>query len=333
MMNGEHELFDVTIIGGGSAGLFAAYYTGMREMNTKIIENQSDLGGTVSVFYPEKYIYDVGGIAKISGDKLIGQLKEQALMFDPTIIFNQKVERLERQDDGTYILTTNTGEVHHTKTVIIAVGPGAFSVNRLKLNNELINPGKHIHYESVDPEKFAGKSVLIYGGVNTAVTLANSLSGIAEKVLLMHKHDKFKALEPDLEQLKHSDVEILTPYTMTGLNGHQDELTSIHARNIKTKEDRSIPVDDLIICQGYSFDLSPVTDWGFTLESRRIPVNENMETHMKGVFVAGDIAGYPQKWRLLASAFNEAITAANHAKYHVDPAAVKQVYSTIVFDE
>ncbi|GAA0603750.1 ferredoxin--NADP(+) reductase [Virgibacillus siamensis] len=332
-MNGELELFDVTIIGGGSAGLFAAYYTGMREMKTKIIENQSELGGTVSVFYPEKYIYDVGGIAKISGNKLIEQLKEQALMFDPTIIFNQKVERLEQLNDGTYILTTNTGEKHHTKTVIIAVGPGAFSINRLKLNNQFIDPGKHIHYESVDPKNFAGKNVLIYGGINTAVSMANSLSNSAENVYLMHKHDKFKALESDLEQLKHADVEMLTPYTMTGLDGNRDSLVGVHARNIKTKKDLNIPVDDLIICQGYSFDVSPVTDWGFTLENRRIPVNENMETHMKGVFVAGDIAGYPQKWRLLASAFNEAVTAANHAKYHVDPAAAKQVYSTILFDE
>ncbi|WP_077324221.1 NAD(P)/FAD-dependent oxidoreductase [Virgibacillus siamensis] len=330
-MNGEHELFDVTIIGGGSAGLFAAYYTGMRDMKTKIIENQSELGGTVSVFYPEKYIYDVGGISKISGEELVSQLKEQALMFDPTIIYNQKIEQLNQQDDGTYILTTHSGEVHYTKTVIIAVGPGAFSVNRLKLNHGYIDAGDHIHYETVDPEKFAGKDVLLYGGINSAVTLANSLSGIAKKVYLMHKHNKFKSLESELDQLHKSNVEILTPYTMTGLDG--DALSAVHARHIKTKEDQIIPVDDLIICQGYSFDLSPVSDWGFTLESRRIPVNENMETHMKGVFVAGDIAGYPQKWRLLASAFNEAITAANHAKYHVDPSAVKQVYSSIVLDE
>lgn len=333
MMSEEQELFDVTIIGGGSAGLFAAYYTGMRDMKTKIIENHSELGGTVSVFYPEKYIYDVGGISKISGHGLIEQLKEQAFMFGPTIIFNQKVEHLEQQEDGTYILTTHTGEKHHSKTVIITVGPGAFSINRLKLNGEFIEPGERIHYEPVDPERFTGKNVLVHGGVHAAVTQANNLSDVAKKVYLLHKHDKFKSMEPDLEQLKHSDVEILTPYTMTGLDGDQDSLSAIHARNIKTKEDRKFPVDDLIINQGYSFDLSPVTDWGFSLESRRIPVNENMETHMKGVFVAGDIAGYPQKWRLIASAFNEAITAANHAKYHVDPSAAKQVYSTILLDD
>ena len=68
----DKELFDVTIVGGGPAGLFAAFYSGLREMKTKIIEFQPFLGGKVHV-YPEKMIWDVGGLTPVPGSQLIEQ--------------------------------------------------------------------------------------------------------------------------------------------------------------------------------------------------------------------------------------------------------------------
>ena len=75
----EHqELFDVTVIGGGPAGLYSTFYSGLREMKTKLIEYQPKLGGKIHV-YPEKMIWDVGGQTPISGAKLIEQLVEQGI--------------------------------------------------------------------------------------------------------------------------------------------------------------------------------------------------------------------------------------------------------------
>ena len=71
-MNRE-ELFDVTVIGGGPAGLYSAFYSGLREMKTKIIEFQPQLGGKIHV-YPEKMIWDVGGLLPVTGDKLDKEL-------------------------------------------------------------------------------------------------------------------------------------------------------------------------------------------------------------------------------------------------------------------
>lgn len=65
----HHELFDVTIIGGGPAGLYSAFYSGLREMKTKLIEYQPKLGGKLHV-YPEKMIWDVGGQTPVAGAKL-----------------------------------------------------------------------------------------------------------------------------------------------------------------------------------------------------------------------------------------------------------------------
>jgi len=66
----EHELYDVTIIGGGPAGMYTAFYGGMRDLKIKLIEAKGELGGFLHT-YPEKTIWDVGGIPPIRGDKLI----------------------------------------------------------------------------------------------------------------------------------------------------------------------------------------------------------------------------------------------------------------------
>src|SRR3954468_14794487 len=119
-MGNEMKIYDVTIIGGGPVGLFTAFYCGMREMETKIIEFLPYLGGKVSYFYPEKVIRDIGGIPAISGEKLIQQLVEQAQTFNPTIVLNQQVVGLEQLEDGTFLLTSHQGEKHHTRSIILA---------------------------------------------------------------------------------------------------------------------------------------------------------------------------------------------------------------------
>ena len=65
----RNELFDVTVIGGGPAGLYSAFYSGLRGMKAKIIEYQPMLGGKVHV-YPEKMIWDVGGLAALQDETL-----------------------------------------------------------------------------------------------------------------------------------------------------------------------------------------------------------------------------------------------------------------------
>ena len=64
MVVGEPEIYDVTIIGGGPVGLFAAFYSGMRGLRTNIIESLEELGGALTAIYPEKYIYDIAGFPK-----------------------------------------------------------------------------------------------------------------------------------------------------------------------------------------------------------------------------------------------------------------------------
>ena len=125
-------LFDVTIIGGGPAGLFASFYSGLREMKTKVIEYQPRLGGKVHV-YPEKMIWDVGGLTPVLGETLIEQLIQQGLTFDPTVVLNQKVERIGRDESGVFVLHAASGERHYTKTIILAIGGGILEPQRIEL--------------------------------------------------------------------------------------------------------------------------------------------------------------------------------------------------------
>lgn len=71
----DDQVFDITIIGGGPVGLFAAFYAGMRKLSVKIIESLPQLGGQLSALYPEKYIYDIPGFPKIRAQELVDNLK------------------------------------------------------------------------------------------------------------------------------------------------------------------------------------------------------------------------------------------------------------------
>src|SRR5690554_3755313 len=112
----QQDLYDITIIGGGPAGLYSAFYSGVREMKTKLIEYQSKLGGKVHV-YPEKMIWDVGGLKPIPGAQLIDQLVEQGLTFNPEVVLGEKVESITRDEAGIFVLQTASGQLHYSKTV------------------------------------------------------------------------------------------------------------------------------------------------------------------------------------------------------------------------
>src|SRR4051812_17177987 len=89
-----HAITDITIIGGGPTGLFASFYTGMRGATAQIVDALPELGGQLTALYPEKYIFDVGGFAKILAKDLVKALKEQVEQFHHKAHLNQNVVAL-----------------------------------------------------------------------------------------------------------------------------------------------------------------------------------------------------------------------------------------------
>ncbi|MGF9749327.1 NAD(P)/FAD-dependent oxidoreductase [Bacillus velezensis] len=325
----NHEVYDVTIIGGGPIGLFAAFYCGMRELKTKVIEFLPRLGGKVSMFFPEKIIRDIGGIPGIAGEQLIKQLKEQAATFKPDIVLNQRVTGFERLEDGTIVLESSKGEKHYTRTVILAVGMGTLEVNELDSADASRYSGKNLHYKVEKLDAFRDKHVVISGGGDTAVDWANELEPIAASVTVLHRREEFGGLESSVAKMKRSSVRVLAPYRLKHLNGTGERIESVTVCQTESGLSEVIKLDELIINHGFKIDLGPMKDWGLEIEEGRIKADRHMRTNLPGVFVAGDAAHYESKLRLIAGGFTEGPTAVNSAKAYLDPQAEQMaMYST-----
>src|SRR3979411_1505144 len=102
----EHEMKDITIIGGGPAGLFALFYAGMRGASAQIIDALPELGGQLTALYPEKYIFDVAGYPKVLAKDLVRSLAEQAAQCQQPVHLNQRVTGLDERD-GQFVLHTD----------------------------------------------------------------------------------------------------------------------------------------------------------------------------------------------------------------------------------
>ncbi|MDN3019795.1 NAD(P)/FAD-dependent oxidoreductase [Paenibacillus sp. BSR1-1] len=332
-MQENQKVFDITIIGGGPVGLFTAFYGGMRQASVKIIESLPQLGGQLSALYPEKYIYDVAGFPKVRAQELINNLKEQMAKFEPSVALEQSVEKLEKQEDGTFKLTTNK-EVHFSKTVIITAGNGAFQPRRLELESAIQYEKKNLYYFIEDLNQFAGQKVVVFGGGDSAVDWALMLEPIAEKVTIVHRRDKFRAHEHSVENLFNSKVDVKTPYVPAELIGDEDGIKQVvlNAANGEGKE--TIDVDAVICNYGFVSSLGPIKEWGLEIVKNSIAVNSKMETNIPGIYAAGDICIYDGKVKLIACGFGEAPTAVNNAKSFIDPKAkVQPLHSSSMFDK
>ena len=330
-MKEDLQVYDITIIGGGPIGLFTAFYGGMRQASVKIIESLPQLGGQLSALYPEKYIYDVAGFPKVRAQELVNNLKEQMSKFSPTIALEQSVEKVEKQENGVFKLTTTT-EVHYTKTVIITAGNGAFQPRRLELASAVQYEKKNLHYFIDDLYKFAGKKVVVFGGGDSAVDWTLMLEPIAEEISIVHRRDKFRAHEHSVENLENSKAIIKTPFVPGDLVGDENGITQVIINNVNGEQSEAIDVDSVIVNYGFVSSLGPIKEWGIEIDKNSIVVNSRMETNVPGIYAAGDICTYDGKVKLIASGFGEAPTAVNNAKAFIDPKAkIQPLHSSSMF--
>ena len=325
----QDEVYDVTIIGGGPVGLFTAFYSGMRELKTKIIEYLPYLGGKVSYFYPQKIIRDIGGLPHLSGDELTANLIEQARTFEPTIVLEEQVLNCQKHEDGYFILTSQNGAKHYTKTVILATGFGSLKPVELELPHAKELTEKSLHYSIHDIDRFKGKHVLISGGGNSAVDWANELEPIADQVTLIYRKSSFKGIESNVTKMKNSSVQVLTPYEPAELKQENGRLASVIIQNTEQTTFEEVKVDELLINHGFHIDLGPITEWGMEITDAGIVVESSMATSIPGIYAVGDIAQYENKLPLIAGGFNEGPIAVNSAKLYIHPKEpLPHLYST-----
>lgn len=317
------ELYDITILGAGPTGLFAAFYAGLRGMRTKVIEALPEPGGQLAVLYPEKYIYDVPGHPRIMARDLVRQLIEQCHLFEPGFVYSQRIDTLTPLDSGdgpAWRLGTAT-EAHLSRTVLICGGIGAFEPNRLDRLGVAEYEGRGVYYFVKDKRPFRGKRVLIVGGGDTAIDWCLNLKDWAGEVTLIHRRDEFRAHEASLASLRLSGIPMLTHWELKRVlgDGQVRGATIFHNR---TGEERELAVDVVLISIGFKAALGSIEHWGLeTADARHIRVDGHMRTNLPGVFAAGDIAAVEgsEPLNLIVTGFAQAAIAANAAKHHLDP--------------
>lgn len=315
----DAEVYDLTIIGGGPTGLYGAFYAGMRQMKTKIVDSLPQLGGQLAALYPEKYIFDVGGFPRVLAMDLVSLFAEQALQYNPTVCLDEKVTQLSRDDDGLITLTTSKG-FHRTKTVLIAAGVGAFLPRKMDVARVDDLVGKGVQYFVTDTSALQGKRIVIVGGGDSAFDWALGLHEKAASCLLIHRSDKFRAHEDTIARVRESPVEVRSFYELEALHG-DDKLEAITIFDNRTGQEETLACDSLLLNIGFLANLGPIKEWGLQIDKNTIAVDSTMQTNLSGVYAAGDICSYTGKLKLIATGVGEAGTAANYAKAHIDPSA------------
>lgn len=319
-MTEQIVIYDITIIGTGPVGLFAAFYSGLRKAKTKIIESLGEIGGQPTHLFPDKAIHDIPAYPEVKAGYLISQLEKQALQFSPTICLGETVENVDQPTDATPYFTLHTNEgLHYSKTIILAVGNGAFSPRKLTLDEAVMYEDGPLHYFVGDLNQYKDKVVAITGGGDSAVDWALTLEPIAKQVHLIHRRPKFRALESSIEKVSDSSVEIHTPFIPSRIIGDGQQIEKLVLTKPRTDETRTLDIDDLIVSYGFTSSLSALEAWQLKTERNAIWVDDQFQTSTPGIFAIGDCAYYDGKVKLIATGFGEAPQCVNSAMLHIDP--------------
>ncbi|HEV8265400.1 MAG TPA: NAD(P)/FAD-dependent oxidoreductase [Gemmatimonadales bacterium] len=320
------DVKDITIIGAGPTGLFAAFYAGMRGASHRLIDNLDQVGGQLTALYPEKYIFDVAGFPKILSKDLVKGMAEQGLQWKAPLHLGEKVIGLgTTQQNGNPLFTVVTDKDEYPgRTVLIAGGIGAFTPRKLPLKDADQWLGKGLYDRVLNPKEFTKKRVLIVGGGDSAFDWAVNLQGIAKSILMIHRRDGFRAHQATVDQVHAlcaaGKMELRTFWEVKAIHGGE-RIEKVTMFNNKTKEEETVAMDSVIPQLGFVSSLGAIAEWGLEIEKGDIKVSQTMETNIPGIFAAGDITTYPGKLKLIATGVAEACIAVNHAVHFINPSA------------
>lgn len=301
------ERYDVVIIGGGPAGLTAGLYAARYQLKTIIITKL--VGGLVT---EAPIVDDYPGLPEIPGNKLVDQFVKHVRKYDVPIIVDEAVSVIR---DGEYwcVETRLSGRICGY-TVIIAIGS---EKRKLGVPGEDRLAGRGVSYcATCDGPLFKGRRVAVVGGGNSAFTSALYLASLASKVLLIHRRDQFRAFKVYVERAKKTpNIELITNTVITEILGDK-RVEAIRVKNRVTGEEKIIPVDAVFVEIGLVPPKGFLEKIGVELDERGYAkVNPDQSTNLPGIYVAGDAAGGPCKYR-----FEQIITAAAEGAKAADAA-------------
>jgi thioredoxin reductase (NADPH) len=313
---------DVVIIGGGPSGLFQVFELGLLDIRAHVVDSLKQVGGQCSELYPDKPIYDIPALPVCGAQELVDRLMEQIKPFSPEFHLGQTVNELEQKPDGRFLLETSAGTRFDTATVIIAAGLGAFQPRRLRIRDVDAWEGRCVHYRVREPERLAGKNLIILGGGDSALDWTLELNGVANSISLIHRRDEYRAQPASVSRMKS----LVDGESLREFQGHVRSILEEDGefRGLEVmgpdKETVQVEGDEVFVFWGLSPNLGPIADWGLDLDKRQLRVDtEKFETSVPGIFAVGDINTYPGKKKLILSGFHEAALAAFGVQQHIHP--------------
>ena len=314
---------DILIIGAGPTGLFTVFEAGLLKLKCHLIDALPQPGGQCSEIYPKKPIYDIPAYPEILAGDLTDKLLEQSKQFEPGFTLGERAETIEKQSDGSFVVTTNKGTQHKATVVAIAGGLGSFEPRQPAIEHLQSFEDKGVAYIIKDPEVYRNKKVVIAGGGDYALDWAIFLSDVASEVTLIHRRNEFRgALDSvdKVQELKDKGlIKLITPAEVTAVFG-ETKLESIEVVKLGESAVR-IQTDAFIPLFGLSPKLGPIADWGLEIEKNAIKVNNALDyqTNIPGVFAIGDVNTYPGKLKLILCGFHEATLMCQAAYKIINP--------------
>ena len=304
-------MFDLIIVGAGTAGLSAAIY-GVRAGKSVLVLEGAAYGGQI-INTPE--IENYPGIKKISGFEFATNLYNQAKELGAEIRFEKVLSVQEK--NGHKIVVTKDKE-YEAKAVILATGAKNRNLG-IEKEQELV--GKGVSYcATCDGMFYRGKLVAVNGGGNTAVEDATFLSEYVEKVYVIHRRDSFRADKAEVDRLvARKNVELVLNSTIKALESDASGLTGILVVDKDGKE-RRIQVDGLFVAIGQAPDNEAFRNEVDLDGKGYISAGEDCSTKTAGIFTAGDCR--TKAVRQLATAASDGAVAALAAVNYINGLAL-----------
>jgi len=318
---------DILIIGAGPTGLFTVFEAGLLKLKCHLIDALPQPGGQCSELYPKKPIYDIPGFPEVLAGDLVDNLMEQIKSFEPGFTLGERAETIEKQEDDSFIVTTNKGTQHHAKVVAIAGGLGSFEPRKPPIPNIANFEDKGVAYMIKDPEVYRNKKVVIAGGGDSALDWSIFLADVASEVTLVHRRNEFRGALDSVDRVKElkdlGKINLITPAEINEIKGNADgELEAVLIRkNNEASEEILLEVDHFIPLFGLSPKLGPIGNWGLEIEKNAIKVDNTLDyqTNIPGVYAIGDVNTYPGKLKLILCGFHEATLMCQSAFQRIFP--------------
>ena len=314
-------MHEALIIGSGPAGLTAGMYCRMRKMSVLVVDAGRPGGQLVSL-YGDKPVHDWPGYHHVIANELAGRLVEHARALEVEIVGQQKVTDLAiRGEEGFEALAQDvvTREEHRyaARSVIVAIGGGAFEPRKLKVPGEEGLSEDILTYRMPERSQVAGKRVVVVGGGDSGLESAQSAHQAGARVTMIQVLDRFTGMESNIDLVDRMAIPRHFNTRVKSLESGNGTLRAVVAQTKGAAEPLRLECDYLVVNIGAAVNLDAVKRWGIEVEGSQIKVDGHMRTSVPGVFACGDIVTYDGKYKLLLTASGEGCVAANSAYLHV----------------